>query len=80
MVTAEKILLALRARYLIDEHELHVTGSIGIVTYPEDGTGRGNISEECGFCDVPREGQRARDDVGYAMSTFEERANNVIPM
>jgi diguanylate cyclase (GGDEF)-like protein/PAS domain S-box-containing protein len=38
MVTAEKILLALRAPYRIDQHELHVTGSIGIVTYPEDGT------------------------------------------
>jgi diguanylate cyclase (GGDEF)-like protein/PAS domain S-box-containing protein len=36
-VTANKVLLALREPFLVDEHELHVTGSIGIVTYPDDG-------------------------------------------
>jgi diguanylate cyclase (GGDEF)-like protein len=36
-VTAEKILQALRAPHFIDQHELHITASIGIVTYPEDG-------------------------------------------
>jgi diguanylate cyclase (GGDEF)-like protein/PAS domain S-box-containing protein len=35
--TAEKILHALRAPYHIDQHELHITGSIGIVSYPGDG-------------------------------------------
>jgi diguanylate cyclase (GGDEF)-like protein/PAS domain S-box-containing protein len=37
-ITAVKILEALRKPYYIDEHELHITASIGIVTYPEDGT------------------------------------------
>jgi len=37
-ITAAKILAALRKPHLIDEHELHITASIGIVTYPEDGT------------------------------------------
>ena len=37
-VSADKILLALSAPYSIDQHELHITVSIGIVTYPEDGT------------------------------------------
>jgi diguanylate cyclase (GGDEF)-like protein/PAS domain S-box-containing protein len=37
-ITAAKILEALRKPHLIDEHELYVTGSIGIVTYPDDGT------------------------------------------
>ena len=37
-ITAEKILQALREPHLIDQHELHITGSIGIVTYPDDGT------------------------------------------
>jgi diguanylate cyclase (GGDEF)-like protein/PAS domain S-box-containing protein len=37
-ITATKILDALRLPHLIDEHELHITGSIGIVTYPDDGT------------------------------------------
>jgi diguanylate cyclase (GGDEF)-like protein/PAS domain S-box-containing protein len=36
-VIADKILTALRAPYRIDQHELHVTASIGIVTHPDDG-------------------------------------------
>jgi diguanylate cyclase (GGDEF)-like protein/PAS domain S-box-containing protein len=36
-VAAEKIFRALREPHLIDKHELHITGSIGIVTYPDDG-------------------------------------------
>jgi diguanylate cyclase (GGDEF)-like protein/PAS domain S-box-containing protein len=35
---ADKILRVLRERHNIDGHELHVTASIGIVTYPADGT------------------------------------------
>jgi diguanylate cyclase (GGDEF)-like protein len=37
-VSAEKMLQALSATHCIDEHELRVTGSIGIVVYPDDGT------------------------------------------
>ena len=37
-VSAYKILLALGAPHPIDKHELHVTASIGIATYPDDGT------------------------------------------
>ena len=37
-IAAAKILEALRKPHLIDAHELHITASIGIVTYPEDGT------------------------------------------
>jgi diguanylate cyclase (GGDEF)-like protein/PAS domain S-box-containing protein len=37
-LTATKILGALRKPHRIDEHELYITGSIGIVTYPDDGT------------------------------------------
>jgi diguanylate cyclase (GGDEF)-like protein/PAS domain S-box-containing protein len=37
-IAAAKILETLRKPHLIDEHELHITASIGIVTYPEDGT------------------------------------------
>ena len=36
-VTAEKILHALREPHRIDEHVLHITASIGVVTYPQDG-------------------------------------------
>ena len=37
-VCADKILEILRSPHRIDEHVLHVTASIGIVTYPDDGT------------------------------------------
>jgi len=39
-VSAEKILLALRAPHRIDQHDLHLSASIGIATYPMMGTTR----------------------------------------
>jgi diguanylate cyclase (GGDEF)-like protein/PAS domain S-box-containing protein len=36
-ISAEKILAALGTPHSIDQHDLHVTGSIGIATYPDDG-------------------------------------------
>jgi len=36
-VCAAKILTALSAPFYIDQHELYITASIGIATYPEDG-------------------------------------------
>jgi len=35
---AEKIIVSLSAHHCIDEHELHVTASIGIVVCPDDGS------------------------------------------
>jgi diguanylate cyclase (GGDEF)-like protein/PAS domain S-box-containing protein len=37
-VCADKMLEAVRAPHRIDHHDLHVTASIGIATFPEDGT------------------------------------------
>jgi diguanylate cyclase (GGDEF)-like protein/PAS domain S-box-containing protein len=37
-ISAEKLLLALSQPYNIDAHSLHVTASIGIAVYPDDGT------------------------------------------
>jgi diguanylate cyclase (GGDEF)-like protein/PAS domain S-box-containing protein len=37
-ITAAKVLEAIRQPHNINGHELHITGSIGIVTYPDDGT------------------------------------------
>ena len=37
-VSADKILLALSTPHRIDQHDLHLTVSIGIATYPDDGT------------------------------------------
>ena len=36
-ITARKILAALTASHGVDQHNLHVTASIGVSTYPEDG-------------------------------------------
>jgi diguanylate cyclase (GGDEF)-like protein/PAS domain S-box-containing protein len=36
-IIADNILQALRAPHLIDHHELQITASIGVVTYPDDG-------------------------------------------
>ena len=36
-ITARKILTALTASHGVDQHNLHVTASIGVSTYPEDG-------------------------------------------
>jgi diguanylate cyclase (GGDEF)-like protein/PAS domain S-box-containing protein len=48
-VCANKILLALGAPYRIDQHELHVTVSIGIVTYPDDGTDAETLMKHADF-------------------------------
>jgi diguanylate cyclase (GGDEF)-like protein/PAS domain S-box-containing protein len=37
-ITAEKILLALSMPHRVDQQDLHLAASIGIVTYPNDGT------------------------------------------
>jgi diguanylate cyclase (GGDEF)-like protein/PAS domain S-box-containing protein len=48
-VSAEKILLALRTPHRIDQHDLHLTASIGIVTYPDDGTEAETLMKNADF-------------------------------
>jgi diguanylate cyclase (GGDEF)-like protein/PAS domain S-box-containing protein len=48
-ITADKILQALRKPHHIDQHELHITGSIGIVTYPDDGTDAETLMKKADF-------------------------------
>ena len=48
-VSAGKILLALSAPYTIDRHDLHLTVSIGIVTYPGDGTDAETLMQNADF-------------------------------
>ena len=48
-VCAEKILRVLSAPYRIDQHNLHLTASIGIVTYPDDGTDAGTLMKHADF-------------------------------
>ena len=46
---AEKILLALSTPHHIDSHDLHITASIGIVTYPDDGTDAATLMKHADF-------------------------------
>jgi diguanylate cyclase len=48
-VSAEKILLAVRTLHHIDQHDLHLTASIGIVTYPDDGTDAETLMKNADF-------------------------------
>jgi diguanylate cyclase (GGDEF)-like protein/PAS domain S-box-containing protein len=48
-VCADKILEALRSPHRIDEHDLHVTASIGIATYPDDGTDSESLIKNADF-------------------------------
>lgn len=47
--TADKILLALRMPHRIDEHHLHLTASIGIAIYPDDGTDAETLLKNADF-------------------------------
>jgi len=48
-VSADKILQALSTPHHIDEHNLHLTVSIGIVTYPDDGTEAETLMQKADF-------------------------------
>ncbi len=48
-VIAEKILRALRPPHRIEQHELHLTVSIGIATYPDDGTDAQTLMKNADF-------------------------------
>jgi diguanylate cyclase (GGDEF)-like protein/PAS domain S-box-containing protein len=46
---ADKILELLHSPHRIDQHELHVTASIGMVTYPDDGTDAETLLKHADF-------------------------------
>jgi diguanylate cyclase (GGDEF)-like protein/PAS domain S-box-containing protein len=48
-VSAEKILQSLSAPHVVDQHELHVTVSIGIATYPDDGNDAETLLQNADF-------------------------------
>ena len=48
-VCAEKVLLALSAPYYIDGRTLHLTASIGIAAYPDDGTDAQTLMKHADF-------------------------------
>jgi diguanylate cyclase (GGDEF)-like protein/PAS domain S-box-containing protein len=56
-ITAKKILQAVAEPHSIDQHDLHVTTSIGLSVYPDDGLDA-ETHQECRHGDVPGQGKR----------------------
>jgi diguanylate cyclase (GGDEF)-like protein/PAS domain S-box-containing protein len=48
-IVADKILQTLREPHRISQHELHITASIGVVTYPDDGTDAETLLQKADF-------------------------------
>jgi diguanylate cyclase (GGDEF)-like protein/PAS domain S-box-containing protein len=73
VVTADKVLVSLRDVHRIDEHELHVTASIGIVTYPEDGSSVVTLMKNAD-CAMYKAKECGRDNYQFFMTEMNERA------
>lgn len=65
---AEKLLQRLRESFMIDEHELYVTGSIGIAVYPEAGETMGDLIRSA---DIAMYQIKERSKNGYQFFTAE---------
>jgi diguanylate cyclase (GGDEF)-like protein/PAS domain S-box-containing protein len=72
-MTAAKILETVRTPHLIDEHELHITGSIGIVTYPDDGTDVGTLMKRADLA-MYHAKETGRDSYQFFKSEMNARA------
>ena len=72
-ITAAKILEAVRKPHHIDEHELHITGSIGIVTYPDDGTDVGTLMKKADLA-MYHAKETGRDGYQFFKSEMNARA------
>lgn len=48
-VIAEKLLLSLNMPHRIEQHELHITASVGIATFPDDGTDAETLMKNADF-------------------------------
>jgi diguanylate cyclase (GGDEF)-like protein/PAS domain S-box-containing protein len=73
VITADKILQALREPHQIKEHELHITGSIGIVTYPDDGTDAETLLKRADFAMYSAK-DAGRDNYKFFKSEMNVRA------
>ena len=72
-VTATKILNELREPHYIDEHELHITASIGIVTYPVDGLEADTLLKKADVA-MYRVKEAGRDGYKFFKSEMNEQA------
>jgi diguanylate cyclase (GGDEF)-like protein/PAS domain S-box-containing protein len=74
-ITAEKILRALREPHYIDGHELYITASIGIVTYPDDATDAATLMKHADFA-MYHAKDAGRDRYQYFQSEVNAQAIN----
>jgi predicted signal transduction protein with EAL and GGDEF domain len=72
-VTAQKILQALREPHRIDQHVVHVTASIGIVTYPDDGMDAETLLKNADFA-MYHAKYCGRDNYQFFKSEMNEQA------
>jgi diguanylate cyclase (GGDEF)-like protein/PAS domain S-box-containing protein len=72
-ITADKVLASLRDCHRIDEHELHVTVSIGIVVYPEDGASVATLMKNAD-CAMYKAKECGRDNHQFFKAEMNERA------
>jgi diguanylate cyclase (GGDEF)-like protein/PAS domain S-box-containing protein len=72
-VCADKILEALRTAHRIDDHDVHVTASIGIVTYPDDGTDCETLMKHADFA-MYHAKSKGRDNRQFFKQDLNQRA------
>jgi diguanylate cyclase (GGDEF)-like protein/PAS domain S-box-containing protein len=72
-ITADKILQALREPHHVDQHELHISGSIGIATYPDDGTDAETLIEKADAA-MYHAKEIGRDNYQFVDSAMNQRA------
>ncbi len=73
MLVAGKILEALREPFLVDGHELHVSGSIGISLYPADGENTETLMRAADTA-MYHAKERGRDNSQFFMPALNEAA------
>jgi diguanylate cyclase (GGDEF)-like protein/PAS domain S-box-containing protein len=72
-VSAAKIILALNQPHYIDKHKLHLTVSIGIVVYPEDGTDGETLLKHADFA-MYHAKEKGRDNYQFFQPDMNARA------
>jgi len=72
-IAAEKILHALRAPHRIDKHDVHITASIGMVTYPDDGEDADTLLRNADFA-MYQAKDGGRDNAQFFLTDMNVRA------